>query len=343
MKIKCTKIASVTKNAHLPSEVSVTSDFKPESGLLLVVEVLEDKKIYNQLELVSGRLSTLKKGDILAVALGNRKALKGFVGKIPEQLAVGHTIHILNIGGVAGICTSENLKEVGHALSVKVLGAITEGKKVLTIKAFKTFEPHSTLASKIPLIVVSGTCMNVGKTTVACETIKALSQKGFTVAAAKLTGIAALRDTENMKDYGASWSVSFLDAGFTSTVQNESEGVAITKGAIDHLSQYKPDVIVIEFGDGVFGEYGVMEILKDPEIQKNMGAHLGCAHDPMGATKLAEVCEQIGAPLTLISGPVTDNEVGVNFIKKFLNLPALNALTQPQDLFNHLSLPCLKQ
>src|SRR3989338_8277828 len=141
MKIKCTKIASVTKNAHLPSEVSVTSDFKPESGLLLVVEVLEDKKIYNQLELVSGRLSTLKKGDILAVALGNRKALKGFVGKIPEQLAVGHTIHILNIGGVAGICTSENLKEVGHALSVKVLGAITEGKKVLTIKAFKTFEP----------------------------------------------------------------------------------------------------------------------------------------------------------------------------------------------------------
>ena len=30
----------------------------------------------------------------------------------------------------------------------------------------------------------------------------------------------------------------------------------------------QPDSIVIEFGDGVYGEYGVMKILQDKEIQK---------------------------------------------------------------------------
>ncbi|MDP4008374.1 MAG: hypothetical protein Q8P68_04245 [Candidatus Peregrinibacteria bacterium] len=343
MKITLDKIASVTKNAALTQEVSITENFKPKNGLLLVVEVLEDKKIYNQLELASGRLSTLKKGDVLAVALGNRKALKGFVGETPDKLKAGDIIHILNLGGVAGICTSENIKEVGHALPVKVLGAITNGKKNLTTKDYKKFEPRKSLTSKVSLVVVSGTCMNVGKTTVACEIIKKASQEGYTVFGAKLAGIAALRDTENMNDHGAQESVSFLDAGLTSTVQNNGHVITVTKGAIEFLSKKSADFIVIEFGDGVFGEYGVMDILKDKEIQQNIVAHIGCAHDPMGAMKLAEVCKEIGAPLTVMSGPVTDNEVGANFVEKQIGIPALNAYMKATDLFHYISSKCLKK
>ncbi|MBI2453130.1 hypothetical protein HYV56_00330 [Candidatus Peregrinibacteria bacterium] len=343
MKITLDKIASVTKNVTLSQDVSITTDIQPVNGLLLAVEVLEDKKIYNQLELSSGRLSTLKKGDVIAVALGNRKALKGFVGKTPATLQVGDVIHVLNLGGVAGICTSENIKEVGHALHVKVLGAITDGVKALTTQNFKKFEPKSSLQSKIPLIVVSGTCMNVGKTTASCEIIKTASQQGFTVLAAKLSGVAALRDTENMKDHGAKDAVSFLDAGLTSTVQNNGQVVMVTNGAIDYLSKQKCDFIVIEFGDGVFGEYGVLDILKDSFIQNNIIAHVGCAHDPMGAMKLAEVCKDINAPLTLMSGPVTDNEVGVNFIEQTLSIPAFNAFTKPMELFHYISQKCLKK
>lgn len=343
MKITLDKIASVTKNAALTQDVSVTTNFKPQNGLLLAVEVLEDKKIYNQLELASGRLSTLKKGDILAVALGNRKALKGFVGETPDKLQAGDVIYILNLGGVAGICTSENVKEVGHALSVKVIGAITDGEKPLTTKDYKKFEPKKVITSKTPLIVVSGTCMNVGKTTVACEIISNASQQGYLVYGAKLAGIAALRDTENMNDHGAQKSVSFLDAGLTSTVQDNGHAAEVTKGAIEFLSKNKVDFIVIEFGDGVFGEYGVMDILKDKEIQQSIVAHIGCAHDPMGAMKLAEICKDIGAPLTVMSGPVTDNEVGVSFIEKEVGIAAFNAFTKATDLFNYISSKCLKK
>ncbi|MFH1720563.1 MAG: hypothetical protein ABH856_03085 [Patescibacteria group bacterium] len=343
MKITLDKIASVTKNVELSHEVNVTTKFKPENGLLIVVEVLEDKKIYNQLELPSGRLSILKKGDVIVVALGNRKALKGFVGQTPEKLKVGDIIQVLNIGGVAGLCTSENVKRVGHALKTKVLGAITDGKKPLNVKNFKKFEAQDHLSSKIPLVVVSGTCMGVGKTNVACGLVKHASNAGFTVFVAKLAGIAALKDTEKMKDYGAKEAVSFLDAGFTSTVQNNGQSVAATKGAINHLSKGAPDFIIIEFGDGVFGEYGVMDILKDPEIQQKTVFHIGCAHDPMGAMKLSEVCESIGAPLSLMSGPATDNEVGVSFIKNNIGIPAFNAYTDSEKLFHYFSKSCLKK
>ncbi|MFA4815081.1 MAG: hypothetical protein WC924_02860 [Candidatus Gracilibacteria bacterium] len=336
MLIHIDKIASVTKNAGLESPVEITDDIKPESGAIIVVEVLEDKKIYNQLELCSGRLSTLQKGDIIVVALGNRKALKGFVGNTPKTLKPGDIITVLNLGGVAGICISENIKEVGHALKVKVLGAVAKDGKAINIADFKQFDFKNNLDSKIPLIVVSGTCMNVGKTTVASEVIKYMTRAGKTVFAAKLAGIACLRDTENMRDHGAKKIVSIIDAGLTSTVNTNSLSLKVTKGAIDHLSEVKPDYIVIEFGDGVYGEYGVMEILKDKEIQKNIVLHIGCAHDPMGAAKLFEVCKEIGAPLDMISGPVTDNEVGTGFVKNNLKIPAFNALTDPQKFADHL-------
>ncbi len=346
MNILVDKIASVTKNANLPHDVPITDKIVPQEGALLVVKVLEDKKTYNQLELVSGRLSTLKKGDVVVVALGNRRALKGFVGEVPQTLAVGDTIHILNLGGVTGICTSENVKEVGHALKVRVLGAVTANDHAnipLNIKQFTLFTPKDNLESTVPLIVVSGTCMNVGKTSAACEIIKNANRKKLKLFAAKLAGVACLKDTENMKDYGAKTVVSFIDAGLTSTVNNGNTSVGVTKGAIDYLAAGKPDYIVIEFGDGVYGEYGVMKTLQDKQIQKNIVAHVGCAHDPMGASKLVEVCAKIGAPIHLISGPVTDNSVGSKFITDKLNLPAINALYYGEQLFDHLFETCLKK
>ncbi|MDA1061020.1 MAG: hypothetical protein O3B47_04460 [bacterium] len=342
MKITLNKIASVTKNAQLPKKVEISDQIISEEGAILAVEILDDKKIYNQLELPNGRMSTIQKGDIIAVALGNRSALKGFVGIIPETLKPDNIIQILNIGGVSGICTSENLKEVGHAISAKVIGAISKNGKQLNIKDFAIFKPKNILESKTKLIVVSGTCMHVGKTTISCEILKQASKNGLKISATKLAGVACLKDTEKMKDYGAISACSFIDAGLTSTAKNGPLSVKVTKGAIDYLSKENPDYIIIEFGDGIFGEYGVMEILKDPEVQKNIICHIGCAHDPMGASKLVEVCQEIGAPVNLVSGPVSDNSVGTTFIKKNLNTPAYNAISQGEELFNHLLESCLK-
>ncbi|MCB1531673.1 MAG: hypothetical protein KDJ35_02275 [Alphaproteobacteria bacterium] len=328
-KIHIDKIGSVTKNLALKHTENLTSKLSCEMGTVLAVQVLEDKTIYNELELPSGRMSKLKKGDILAVALGQRMALKGFVGKLPTSLKVDDVIHLLNMGGVAGECTSANRAEVGDPLRIRVLGGIARGGKLLNIKQASLFKPAKTLKSDVPLIVVTGTSMDSGKTTVAVEITKTLTRMGMKLAGTKLTGVGALRDIYKMQDYGVCDSVSFVDCGIASTANIEAaQMMGVAKGALNHLSKGKPDAIIIEFGDGLMGRYGVRSILEDKDLQKNVMLHIGCASDPAGAVKLAEICKDIGLPLDVVSGPVTDNEVGQRIIKDHTNAMVYNAFNQ---------------
>ncbi|MFA5352155.1 MAG: hypothetical protein WC304_02645 [Candidatus Gracilibacteria bacterium] len=333
MRITLEKISSVTKNCNLSNEVTVTDDFKPVLGLVLAARVLNEKRLYNQLELPTGRFATVQKDDVIAVALGERRALKGYVGSMPKTLKTGDIIQLLNMGGVAGIMESENLKEVGPSFNLEILGAITgKSGKPLNIADNTLYSPKDSLISKVPMVIVSGTCMNSGKTTVASEVIKYATRAGLKVAAAKLSGVAAMRDTENMQDHGAKKATSFVDAGLPSTVGCET-ALAVAKGAIDYLAQDKPDLIVIEFGDGIYGEYGVAGVIEDPEISGQVLCHIGCAHDPVGALGLVEYGKRIKNPLHIISGPVTDNSVGINFIEKECGVVAINAYNNPAKIF----------
>ncbi len=345
MKIFVDKILSVTKNVPLTRQVLLTDAIPAKDGTLLAVEVMENKKVYNKVELRTGRFSIIKKGDTLVVALGQRRALMGFVGDIPTKVTKGDVIHLLNMGGVAGICTSSSAHEVGKPLRLKVLGALCDAsKKVLSIKDSTLFKPEKKLRITIPLIAVSGTSMNVGKTSVASEIIRQATKKGYRFAAAKLAGIAALKDTEAMEDYGACGVTSFLDAGYSSTIGLNGNAAPLSYGALNYLAETThPDAIVVELGDGLLGDYGVMSILKDSGFRKAVTVHIGCAHDPVGAVKLSEICKKLKVPLSLISGPITDNSVGVGFVTKTIKIPAINALYNGVELFETIEPLCFKK
>ena len=143
----------------------------------------------------------------------------------------------------------------------------------------------------------------------AIEVIKTLTRMGMKLAGAKLTGVAAMRDIFKMQDYGVYNSVSFVDAGISSTANIPDEDIKdVVRGALDYLSEDEPDAIMIEFGDGLMGRYGVNAVLHMKEIQENVRLHIGCASDPVGAIGLARECKRIGIPIDVISGPVTDNQ-----------------------------------
>ncbi len=335
-KILIDKISSITKNLELTHNEEIIDDptisISCDMGSVLAVEILEDKSIYNDLELPSGRLSKLKKGDIITVALGKRRALKGFIGDLPKSLKSGDIIHLLNFGGVAGECFGANTKEVGEPLRIRVLGAITRNGLPLNIRQKRIYIPKDTMDSTVPLIIVTGTSMDSGKTTVAIEITKTLTRMGMKLAGTKLTGVGAQRDIYKMQDYGVSTAVSFVDAGITSTAMIDDEIIInMAKGAIDYLSKDKPDAIIIEFGDGLMGRYGVNAILKTPEIQKNVRLHIGCASDPIGAIGLAKGCAEIGLPLDVISGPVTDNQVGQSIVKDHIDVITYNAFNPTNE------------
>jgi len=144
------------------------------------------------------------------------------------------------------------------------------------------------------------------------------------VAAAKLTGVSLMRDALSMVDAGAVAALTFNDVGVAST----HAGVTVTtaKGIFNRLVAAKPDVIVAELGDGILGEYGVQDILRDAELMGVGAAYVMAAPDPVacwGATELMRT--QFDLPITVITGPATDNEVGQVYIQTGLGLPAHNA------------------
>src|SRR5487761_1810174 len=115
------KIASVAQACGLSREVRVSTDIPSEEGVVIVVEVLTNKSTYNTLELTSGRMAKVGKGDIVVGALGHRKALFGYSGHVPPSLQAGDVIQMLNIGGVLGICDSIN-PDKGKPFDCRVLG-----------------------------------------------------------------------------------------------------------------------------------------------------------------------------------------------------------------------------
>ena len=114
------KIASVTQSLGLTHEIRIAADIPCEEGVVVVVEILNNKSTYNTLELTSGRMAKVARGDVVVGALGHRKALFGYSGHIPDALVPGDVIQMLNIGGVLGICDSAT---PGQGQAVRLQGA----------------------------------------------------------------------------------------------------------------------------------------------------------------------------------------------------------------------------
>jgi hypothetical protein len=330
VKIHAHKVASVTYRLDLGPEIEFTRMVEAATGNVLVVRALEEKRIYDVLELTSGRMAHISRGDVIVGALGSRAALRGFVGRVPASIRAGDCIHVLNLGGVLGECVSEN-EDVGHPLQVEVLGMVERDQKPCNVRD-RALPTAQHLELKAPIVMVSGSCMNSGKTRAAIEIIFHLAQRGYRVGAAKLTGVACLRDTLAMIDHGAVEGYSFLDCGVPST-SDVDDLPAVAKGVLNALGALGVDVVVAETGDGVIGEYGVDRVLLDEEIRAAARCHVLTAADLVaawGGKRIME--EELGLRLGLMAGPATDNEVGVRYVTNELGVPAANARTSGERL-----------
>ncbi len=328
-RVRLDRIASSTRNAGLTPEVIVGDEILAAEGYVLAVRVLEDKATYNTIEDVTGRMLSLRGGDVLAGTLGTRRALRGYAGVVPSHIAVGDTMEVLNLGGILGHCTSAN-PDIGPPFKAEVLGAILAfpelGDRVGRPAHIRdhSVPPSETLESTVPVVYVAGTCMNAGKTVAATELVRGLARGGLRVAAAKLTGVSLMRDALSMLDAGAVAALTFNDVGIAST--HAGITVATAKGIFNRLAPAKPDVIVAELGDGILGEYGVQDILHDPELMRVGAAYIMAAPDPVACWGAAELMKrEFSLPITVITGPATDNEVGLVYIQSGLGLPAHNA------------------
>ncbi|HEX9919133.1 MAG TPA: hypothetical protein VGA87_08200, partial [Pyrinomonadaceae bacterium] len=122
--VEADKIGSATSPLDLSKTLAVvTARERVRAGAVVVVRALTESATYNQLELVTGRLAKINPGDVLVGVLGCRRALKGFVGDVPETVAAGDELHLLNMGGVIGFCTGHH-SSLSDAIRVEVIGLV---------------------------------------------------------------------------------------------------------------------------------------------------------------------------------------------------------------------------
>lgn len=335
-RVRLDRIASSTRNAQLSAEVIVGDEIVAQEGYVLAVRIKGEKSSYNTVEDLAGRMVSLRDGDVLAGVLGARRALRGYAGEVPSHVAVGDTIHVLNLGGILGRCTSEN-PDIGPPFNAEVLGAVLTfpalGDRVGRPAHIRdhAVPPANRLENRIPVVYVAGTCMNAGKTVAATELVRGLARSGLRVAAAKLTGVSLMRDALSMQDAGATAALTFNDVGVATT--HAGVTVATAKGIFNRLGAARPDVIVAELGDGILGEYGVQDILADAELAGAGAAWVMAAPDPVACWGAVELMRsQFGLPVTVITGPATDNDVGRSYIRGSLGLPAHNARRDAEGL-----------
>jgi len=331
------KIGSVTLSCKLSREVRLTSDIQCVEGAVLAVRVLTSKGTYNTLELPSGRFSQIKPGDVIAGALGHRKALFGYSGYIPTSLKPGDKINILNLGGVLGICDSVN-PDIGTPFECEVLGQVLHfpylGERigigaVISQNAVPLSERLE--VNGVPVVAVVGSCMNAGKTAAACALVQEFDHRGMKVAAGKCTGVSLRRDILAMEDVGAVRTMIFTDMGVVTTSPATAPRAARTM--LTQLAADRPDVIVLELGDGLLGLYGVDAILNDVAVRATFTAVVLAANDPVAAWGGVRVLrERHGLETTVITGPATDNTAGTRLVEAETGVAGRNARSDAKGL-----------
>jgi len=331
------KVASVAQACGLGQELRLSSDIPAEEGIVVVGEVLNNKSTYNTLELASGRMAKVVKGDIVVGALGPRRALFGYSGHVPSSVKPGDVIQLLNIGGVMGICDSATADK-GKPFDCRVLGVVLQfpylgerigiparvGHRALDFNA--SLDTHG-----VPVVALAGTCMEAGKTAAAAAIVARMRHRGLVVDAFKATGVSLRRDILAFEDAGARRTMIFTDLGVVTTTGRT--GPALTRTMLTELSAGKPDAIVFELGDGLLGTYGVESILREPDIKAALTSVVLSANDPVaawGGVKLLR--ERFSIEPCLVTGPSTDNQVGIEIIQQQMGVAGINAITDGAGL-----------
>lgn len=341
------KIASVTARLALDAHAVLGPKIPAEAGAVVAARVLNAKTVYNTLEDCHGRMVVLQPGDVIAGALGHRDALLGYSGHVPESLAVGDELQLLNLGGVMGV-GARAAPGIGEPFRLEVLGSVLEfpileqriGRPASVSRAALPVRPlpSERWGELPPIVALVGTCMSAGKTTAACALVAGLRRRGFTVGAGKLTGVSLRRDVWEMRDCGAHPTAVFTDFGVVTT--NEENALPAARRLITHLAQHEPEppeVLVLELGDGLLGTYGVQALLADEALRGAIARVVLCAQDPVGAWGGTELLRtRWGLAPDLVCGRVTDTPAGLRYCREGLGVATWNALAEGPEVAQRL-------
>ncbi|MBQ0757369.1 MAG: hypothetical protein KBT66_07750 [Amphritea sp.] len=315
------KRSYITRNVDLAVATSI-SQGKPRSGDLILARV-DRIRNHTRLENEAGRREHLYPGDEIIVAAADRYATGQFHARVPDELGA---CHLVAAGGIAAEVTQRN-RGIKAATEITALGLLCDKQgNVVNLNQFaplSALQPQSVGLDCLPTLLVMGSDMNSGKTTLACAAANGFKDAGYRVSATKLTGTGAGPDYWRMKDAGADRVVDFLDAGYPSTVGMTPPQL------VDILQRFKADalkqgtdILIVEVADGVLQPEN-RALLQSGAFLDEVSAALIAADGAIAATMTAQTVLHAGISVLGVGGLISKSPLSCDEARHSLGLPIL--------------------
>ena len=277
----------------------------PSNGIALgkVVAAPENAPIsrLETLEILQGTEDAWKTSEIklrekmnVVVAVGGRYANRSVSGRAPDSPAEpGAVLDLLNAGGVCGIRANPETPcvkiEVKGGVALWGEPALLSDLPVIPDTRCPVDEEGVPCA---PIILVTGSDMDVGKTTCASSLASALHSSGIHVSYVKLTGTGRMRDLMQV-NYGrplgffdsARLGWDFVDAGLASTCGVSRHKVRRCAQNLLRHACAKAEIVIAELADSPSADAS-LDVASDPWVKDWLSRRglIVCACDTLEST-----------------------------------------------------------
>lgn len=313
--------SSLTRISNLrdvPFAVQPAPREKWRTGDYVVGEVLEPPGVLTRIELSTGRTTEVMEGSFIIGAFARREATLETNG---DWRLIGEDLRMeaLGGGGTMGKLTSKS-PYLPAPLSLEYKGhVLVEGRRV-NMQDFAPAVKEQPFTR--PVILVVGTSMSAGKTTVARIVIRELKEMGVRVTGVKLTGAGRYRDILGMRDAGADAILDFVDVGLPTTVCDPE----LYRRSLDRLlaliQDTGSDIVVCEAGASPLEPYNG-KIAVD-EMGDNVKFMILCASDPYAVVGLMQAYETLQPDL--VAGAAANTRAAIALVEQLADVKALNLL-----------------
>ncbi|MDE0332348.1 MAG: hypothetical protein OXL41_10820 [Nitrospinae bacterium] len=230
----------------------------------------------------------------VVVAIGGRYANRSVSGLEPDSPAEpGVVLDLLNVGGVCGIGT----KPETPCVKIEVKGGVSlrgEPARLSQLPVIPDTRCHVDEEGipSAPIILVTGSEMDVGKTTCASSLASALHSSGIHASYVKLTGTGRMRDLMQV-NYGrplgffdsARLGWDFVDAGLASTCGVSQRKVRRCAQNLLRHACAKAEIVIAELADSPSSD-GSLHVASDPWVKDWLSRRglIICACDTLEST-----------------------------------------------------------
>lgn len=310
--------ASLTRIADLrerPWDLRELPRAEWRTGDYVLAEVTSPRST-RTVELPSGRMVPVVRGDRVIGALGHRHATLEMTGSW-EAVGDDGRMEILTGGGLFGRLTSRSTT-VAPPPELRYRGHVVRDGGKVAMDDFVA-EPGDVPSFDTPTVLVIGTSMSAGKTSSAQTVIRRLVARDRRVVGAKLTGAGRLRDVLTLADAGADPVYDFVDAGLPSTicpVDHYRERLRVVLGM---LAAAEADAAVIEIGASPLEPYNGATAVE--ALSEAVELTILCASDPYAVVGVMDAFE---LRPDLVAGIAANTRAGVELVDRLTGLPCLD-------------------